>query len=66
MTTAVISSKSKKDIAAFCDFAKKMGLKAKILTEEEKEDKAFFALIQEGLKTKTVSRASVMKILHKK
>jgi hypothetical protein len=66
MKTAIIAIKSASEEKFLRSFFKKTGIKARILKKQEMEDAVFGALINEGMKSKTVSEESVVKILRKK
>ncbi len=66
MKTAIISIKNSNEEKFLRSFFKKTGIKARILKQQEVEDAVFAALIDEGMKSKTVSEESVMKVLQKK
>jgi hypothetical protein len=66
MKTAIISIKSDSEEKFLRSFFKKTGIKARILKRQEMEDAVFGTLINEGMKSKTVSEESVVKILRKK
>jgi hypothetical protein len=63
MSTLIINSKNKEDLKIFKELAKRLGLSAKILTEEEREDEALLKLMKKANLTKTVSEKSIMKKL---
>lgn len=48
MTSAILKGHSKSDIKLLLDLAKKMGITAKFLTEEEAEDMALGYAVKEG------------------
>jgi len=48
MTTAILKGNSKADIKMLIDLAKKIGIDAKILTQEEIEDVGMAYAIKEG------------------
>lgn len=48
MTTAILKGNSKSDIQMLIDLAKKIGIDAKILTQEEIEDVGLAFAIKEG------------------
>jgi hypothetical protein len=48
MKTAIISSESESDIKLLIELANKLGIKSKILTEEDAEDLALVYAIEEG------------------
>lgn len=63
METIVIEAKSKADIKFWLELAKKTGTKAKAINTDDMEDTILARLIEKGLKTRSVSRESVMKAL---
>lgn len=63
MDTVMIEARNKSDVRFLMDFSKRMGAKARIIDTEEMEDKILLGLMEEGLKTTSVSRAEVMKAL---
>ena len=66
MEAIVIEVKNEDDVKFWLKLAKKTGTKAKTIDTEELEDKKLAALIETGMKTKSVSRESIMEILEKK
>jgi hypothetical protein len=65
METLILNSESAGDIKLIAEIAKKMGLKAKILTEEEKEDIGMLNAIKKGRTKKYVDNDSFMLNLRK-
>ena len=65
METLILNSESAGDIKLIAEIAKKMGLKAKILTEEEKEDIGMLNAIKKGRTRKYVDTDSFMLNLRK-
>ena len=65
METVLIENSKKSDIEFIRHFAKKMGLKSKVLTLEEKEDIALGKAIEEGRKGEYVDKETVIKALRK-
>jgi len=63
MEAVVIKPHSKSDLRFLLDFAKRIGVSAKTIDAEEFEDIRFVSLIEKGLKTESVSRSEVMKVL---
>ena len=63
MEAVVIKSRSKSDTRFLLNFAKRIGVYAKTIDTEEVGDIRFVSLIEEGLKTESVSRSEVMKVL---
>ena len=61
----MLTAKNKSDLKPLIELAKKLGMKAKSLSRSEMEDYMLAKKIEEGLKTKTVSRNSVIRALHK-
>ena len=64
MKTIVINTSTSEDIKLFTELSRRLGLSSRILTDEEKEDFGLLKLMQEGRKTRFVSREAVMKKLH--
>jgi len=65
MDAVVIEAKNKKDVKFWLDLANKIGTRAKSVDLSEVEDAYLAMLIEKGIKTKNVSRESVMKALGK-
>jgi len=65
MTTLIIDIPNKIDVKFFTDLAKRFGAIAKTLSEEEKEDFVLGRTISSGMKTKTVSKDTILKTLKK-
>ncbi len=65
MEAIVIEAKNAADVEFWLMLAKKTGAKAKSINTEEIEDSRLAGLIEKGIKTKTVSRRSVMEALSK-
>jgi len=66
MEAIVIEVKNEADIKSGLNLAKKTGTKAKSIDTEDIEDSRLADLIEKGMKTKSVSRESVMEILGQK
>lgn len=66
MEAIVIEVKNEADVKFWLNLAKKTGAKAKSINTENLEDARLADLIEKGMKTKSVSRESVMEILGKK
>lgn len=66
MEAIVIEVKNEADIKFWLNLAKKTGNRAKSINTENLEDTRLAVLIEKGMKTKSVSRESVMEILGKK
>ncbi len=64
MQAVIIEIEKPSDAKFWLDLAKKAGAKAKSLTTEQMSDVNLSNLIENGLKTKNVSRASVLKALN--
>ncbi len=65
MQTLVLNGESASDIKLIAEIAKKMGLKAKILSEEEKEDIGMLNAIKKGRTKKYVDSESFISKLRK-
>lgn len=65
MQTLVLNGDSASDIKLIAEIAKKMGLKAKILSEEEKEDIGMLNAIKKGRTKKYVDPESFISKLRK-
>jgi hypothetical protein len=65
MKTIIIEPKSTKELAFITEMLKRLGIKNKILTEEDREDLGLINAMEEGRKTKFVSRERIMKKLKK-
>jgi len=63
MEAVVIEVKNEADAKFWLSLAKKTGTKAKSINTERIEDSKLAHLIEKGMKTKSVSRESVMEIL---
>ena len=63
MEAVVIEVKNEADVKFWLNLAKKTGTKAKSINTERIEDSRLAGLIEKGMKTKSVSRESVMEIL---
>jgi hypothetical protein len=66
MEAIVIEVKNEADIKFWLNLAKKTGTKAKSINTQDIEDSGLAHLIEKGMKTRSVSRESVMEILEKK
>ena len=65
MQTALLSGSSKSDFSLLIELAKKLGIKATMLTIEEKEDYALGKAIEEGRESGYVAEKEVAKKLKK-
>lgn len=65
METVIINTKKKSDVSFLISLAKKLGMSAKALSRVELEDWRLAQNINEGMKSPTVSRTEVMKVLGK-
>lgn len=63
MNTLIIDVNKIADLKLFMELAKRLGISSKILTKEEKEEIGLYKAMQEGKKTKLVSRESIMRKL---
>ncbi|MEI8115799.1 MAG: hypothetical protein WCI54_19355 [Bacteroidia bacterium] len=66
MEAIIIEVKNEADIKFWLNLAKKTGTKAKSIDTEDIEDSRLADLIEKGMKSKSVSRESVMEILGQK
>jgi len=66
MEAIIIEVKSKADSKFWLELAKKTGVKAKSINTDEIEDTHLAELIDKGMKTKSVTRESVMDILNQR
>lgn len=66
MEAIVIEVKNEADVKFWLNLAKKTGTKAKSINTENLEDARLADLIEKGMKTKQVSRESVMETLGQK
>ena len=60
METVVIKANTKSDANRLLDFSRQIGAVARIIDTDELADARLAALIEEGLKTPSVSRAEIM------
>ena len=65
MTGLIITTSNKTDLKLFSDLARRIGIKANPLTDEDILDLGLLKAMEEGRKTKFVSRKRVMKKLQK-
>ena len=65
MQTLILNGESAGDIKLIAEIAKKMGLKAKILSEEEKEDIGMLNAIKKGRTKKHIDTESFILNLRK-
>jgi hypothetical protein len=63
MAAVVVETKDKSELKLVMDVLKKMRVRARLLSESEKEDFALGQLIDEADRTKKVSRDRIMKKL---
>lgn len=66
MKAVVIEVKTDSDVKFWLKLAKKTGAKAKLINMEDVSDFRIADLIERGMKTKSVSRESVMEVLENK
>jgi hypothetical protein len=66
MEAIVIEVKNEADAKFWLNLAKKTGTRARAIDTEKLDDDKLAALIEKGLKTKTVSRESIMDFLEQK
>jgi hypothetical protein len=65
METIILSGKSKKDVELVTELAKKLGLNAARISEEDLEDAGLVLAMKRGRTGRYVSREQVMKALKK-
>jgi len=65
METVLINVDKKSDLVLLLNLAKKLGMSAKALTQSEVEDWKLAQKIESGMKTTTVKRSEIMKVLGK-
>jgi hypothetical protein len=65
MEAVVIHTRGKSDVRFLRDFAKRIGVQAKVIDTERTKDKYLISLIEKGLETENISREEVMKALGK-
>ncbi len=65
MKTAILSGESESDIKLLIELANKLGIKTKILTEEDAEDLAMVYAIEHGKTGEYVDTQSFIKKLRK-
>jgi len=66
MEAILIEVKNEADAVFWLNLAKKTGAKAKAIDTDKIEDDKLASLIEKGMKSKTVSRESIMEILEQK
>lgn len=65
MQSIIIQPKDQKEFLFISEMLKKMDIKSKVLTDEEKEDFALGKAIEIGMKTKNVPKSAILKLLKK-
>jgi len=63
MTGLIITASNKADLKLFSDLARRLGIKAKPMSDEDILDYGLLRAMEEGRKTKFVSRERVMENL---
>jgi len=63
MTGLIITTTNKTDLKLFADLARRIGVKAKPLSDEDILDLGLLEAMEDGRKTKFVSRERIMKKL---
>ena len=63
MNGLVITSDNKSDLKLFVDLAKRIGIKIKTLSEDDLLDMGLLKAMEDGRKTKLVSKERIMKKL---
>jgi len=66
MKTILIQAKNESEFTFISEMLKRMDIKNKVLTNEQQEDFAFGKMIEEGMKTKKVSKEKILKALKRK
>jgi hypothetical protein len=66
MEAVVIEVENEADIKFWLNLEKKTGTRAKSIDTEDLDDSKLADLIEKGMKTKSVSRESIMEILEQK
>ncbi|CAN5872366.1 hypothetical protein BH24BAC1_BH24BAC1_12050 [soil metagenome] len=64
MESLLIHPDSQEDLTLLLALAKKMGISARVITEEEKEDLGLLKAMEEGRTTDFVSRSSILDMLN--
>lgn len=65
MQTLILNGESAGDIKLIAELARKMGLKAKILTDSEKEDIAMLQAIKKGRTRQYIDKEKLIESLRK-
>ena len=65
MEAILIQPKNKTEFLFLSEMFKKLNIKTKVILEEEKENYFLSKAIEEGMKTKTVSKAKILNALRK-
>lgn len=65
MNAVIIETTNDADVKFWLNLAKKTGARARALKAESVEDKLLGELIEKGMKTRNVSRKSIMDLLEK-
>lgn len=63
MRTVILNADSQSDLNLLLQFAKRLGIKAKVLSKEDMEDHVFAQMIDEEKTGEDVSRDEIMKKL---
>ncbi len=66
MKTLVVTSDNDNELKVLRYLAKKMGMEAEVLSEDEKEDIGLLKAMLEGKKNDYVSENEILKVLRKK
>ncbi len=65
MESIVIHASKRTDLKLFISLCKRLGLESRLLTDEEKEDIGLLRAMEEGRKSKFVSREEVIRKLRR-
>ena len=65
MKAAILSGESEADLKLIIKLAHRLGIKAKVLTEEDAEDLAMVYAMEKGKTGESVDRSAIMKSLRR-
>lgn len=63
MQSIVVQPKDKKEFLFITEILKRLGIKSKVLTIEDREDIGLGLAIEAGIKSRSVSKLSILKVL---